>query len=73
MFGGKKADPRKQVRQQQRQLTHVQRDIDRDYTALERQEKQIQNEIQKAAKMGDKQTATVSDRYIYLKMRIKIK
>ena len=73
MFGGKKADPRKQVRQQQRQLTHVQRDIDRDYTALERQEKQIQNEIQKAAKMGDKQTATVSDRYIYSKIRIKIK
>jgi hypothetical protein len=59
MFG-KKPDPKKQVRQQQRQLTHAQRDIDRDLRALERQEQQIQNEIKKAAKTGNKQTLTVS-------------
>jgi len=53
MFG-KKPDPKKQIRQQQRQLTGAQRDIDRDIRGLERQEQQIQNEIKKAAKTADK-------------------
>lgn len=58
MFG-KKTDPKKQIRQQQRQLTSAQREADRDIRALERQEQQIQNEIKKAAKTGDKQTLTI--------------
>eukprot|EP00116_Pleurobrachia_bachei_P017099 sb/3477361/ len=57
MFG--KKDPKKQIRAQQRELTHAQRDIDRDQRALQRQEIQIQNDIKKAAKAGDRQTATI--------------
>jgi len=57
MFG-KKKDPKKQIRQQQRELGSVQRDLERDRRALERQEQQIQNDIKKAAAKGDKATAT---------------
>ena len=59
MFGGRNADPSKQVRQQQRQLTHAQRDLEREHNKLEREEQKIQNEIKKYAKAGDKHTCTI--------------
>ncbi|XP_065057082.1 charged multivesicular body protein 2b-like [Rhopilema esculentum] len=54
----KKPNPKEQVKQQKRQLNKVQREMTRDRGALERQEKQLENEIKKAAKAGNKQLAT---------------
>ncbi|XP_003387816.1 PREDICTED: charged multivesicular body protein 2b-like [Amphimedon queenslandica] len=55
----RKTDPKEQMRQQQKVLKKTGRELERDRGQLERQEKQLEAEIKKAAKRGDKHTATV--------------
>ncbi|XP_013411003.1 charged multivesicular body protein 2b [Lingula anatina] len=55
----KKPTVQEQLRQNDRQIRRTQRDLERDRGQLEKQEKQIEIEIKKAAKRGDKQTATI--------------
>lgn len=58
-FFGKKPNANEQMKQQKRQLNRTQRELTRDRNALDRQEKQLEAEIKKAAKLGNKQAATV--------------
>ena len=53
----KKPTPKEAARAQKRQINRAQRDMQRDYRGLERQEKAIELEIKKAAKAGNKQLA----------------
>jgi charged multivesicular body protein 2B len=46
------------MRSQQRELRKVNRELERDRGGLDRQERQLEAEIKKAAKRGDKQAAT---------------
>lgn len=55
----RRSDPKEQMRKQQRVLSRTQRELERDRGQLDRQEKQLEGEIKRAAKRGDKQTATV--------------
>lgn len=55
----RKADPKAQVKSQQRVLRSANRELDHDRHQLDRQEKQLESEIKKAAKRGDKKTAGV--------------
>ncbi|RUP44117.1 Snf7-domain-containing protein, partial [Jimgerdemannia flammicorona] len=48
-----KPTPREQMRAQQREFRTIQRDLDRDRLQLQRQGKQIELEIKKAAKQGN--------------------
>ena len=48
-----------QVKSQQRVLRSANRELDHDRHQLDRQEKQLESEIKKAAKRGDKKTAGV--------------
>ena len=48
-----------QVRENDKALRKVTRDVERDRRELEREEKKLEAEIKKAAKMGNKQAATV--------------
>lgn len=56
---GKKLSPAEQMRQQNRDLRKTQRDIERDRRGLDKLEKQLELDIKKAAKQGDKQLCTV--------------
>jgi len=56
---GKKLTPAEQMREQQKELRKATRGVERSRTDLERQEKQLELEIKKAAKAGDRATATV--------------
>jgi charged multivesicular body protein 2B len=47
------------MRAQQRELKKTNRELERDRGGLDRQEKQLEAEIKKAAKRGDKQAATI--------------
>lgn len=58
MFG-KKPTTKEVVKQQKRNLNRTGRELDRDMKQLERQEKAIELEIKKAAKLGNKQLATM--------------
>lgn len=55
----RKPDPKEQMRVQQRALRKTNRELERDRSGLERQEKQLEAEIKKAAKRGDRQSAGV--------------
>jgi len=48
-----KPSPKEQLRAQQREFRTIQRDLDRDRLQLQRQEKQIEMDIKKAAKQGN--------------------
>lgn len=48
-----------QLKENDRALRKVTRDVERDRRELEREEKRLEVEIKKAAKMGNKQAATV--------------
>ncbi|XP_002160596.2 charged multivesicular body protein 2b [Hydra vulgaris] len=54
----KKPTPKEVLKQQNREIRKTQREVTRDYSQLERQEKSIEIEIKKAAKQGNKQLAT---------------
>lgn len=58
-FFGKKPTVQEQVRENDKALRKVTRDVERDRRELEREEKKLEAEIKKAAKMGNKQAATV--------------
>ena len=47
------------MRENDKALRKVTRDVERDRRELEREEKKLEAEIKKAAKMGNKQAATV--------------
>ncbi|XP_064613965.1 charged multivesicular body protein 2b-like [Liolophura sinensis] len=55
----KKPTVEQQLRQNDRVMKKTQRDIIRDRGQLEKQEKQLEMEIKKAAKQGNKQAATI--------------
>ena len=48
-----------QLKENEKALRKVNRDVERDRRELEREEKKLEAEIKKAAKMGNKQAATV--------------
>ena len=48
-----------QLKENDKALRKVTRDVERDRRELEREEKKLEAEIKKAAKMGNKQAATV--------------
>ncbi|XP_067945713.1 charged multivesicular body protein 2b-B-like [Watersipora subatra] len=56
---GKEPTVKEQLRNQDRALKKVDRDLARDRNGLERQEKLIEQQIKQAAKRGDKQTCTI--------------
>jgi len=56
---GKKPTVKEQLRENDKALRKVTRDVERDRRELEREEKKLEMEIKKAAKMGNKQAATV--------------
>jgi len=58
LFGRPKT-VKEQLRENDRALKKTERELARDRGALERQEKQLEADIKKAAKRGDRQTATV--------------
>lgn len=52
-------DPKKLVRQQQRDLNRHNRDLERDRTRMDREEAKLKQEIKAAAKRGDTATANI--------------
>jgi len=56
---GKKPTVKEQLKENDRALRKVNRDVDRDRRELEREEKKLEADIKKAAKEGNKQVATV--------------
>lgn len=58
-FFGKKQTPNELMREQNRELRKAQRDVERSRTDLTKQEKQLEMEIKKAAKEGNRQVCTV--------------
>jgi len=58
-FFSKKPTMKEQMRQNDRTVRKTQRDLERERTDLERQEKKLEIEIKKAAKLGNKQAATI--------------
>merc|ERR1711936_1407102 len=56
---GRQPTVKEQLKENDRALRKVTRDVERDRRALEREEKKLEMEIKKAAKMGNKQAATV--------------
>jgi len=58
-FFGKKPTVKEQLKENDKALRKVTRDVERDRRELEREEKKLEAEIKKAAKMGNKQAATV--------------
>ena len=58
-FFSKKPTVKEQLRENDKALRKVTRDVERDRRELEREEKKLEAEIKKAAKMGNKQAATV--------------
>jgi len=58
-FFGKKPTVKEQLKENEKALRKVNRDVERDRRELEREEKKLEAEIKKAAKMGNKQAATV--------------
>lgn len=57
LFG--KKDPKEEMREQNKVLRGAQRGIDRDRTQLDRQKKQLEIQIKKAAKDGNKQACVI--------------
>merc|ERR1712119_56494 len=56
---GRQPTVKEQLKENDRALRKVTRDVERDRRELEREEKKLEMEIKKAAKMGNKQAATV--------------
>jgi charged multivesicular body protein 2B len=56
---GKKPTLKEQVRENERTVNRQARDLDRERLSLQRQEKQIEAEIKKAAKAGNEQAARI--------------
>lgn|ERR1712051_65095 len=56
---GRQPTVKEQLKENDRALRKVTRDVERDRRELEREEKKLEVEIKKAAKMGNKQAATV--------------
>ena len=57
LFG--KKDPKEEMKEQNKVLRGAQRGIDRDRAQLERQKKQLEIQIKKAAKDGNKQACVI--------------
>jgi charged multivesicular body protein 2B len=55
----RKQEPKEAMKAQQRELRKTNRELERDRGGLERQERQLEAEIKKAAKRGDRQAAAV--------------
>merc|ERR1711973_16731 len=55
----KKPTVKEQMKENDKALRKVTRDVERDRRELEREEKKLEAEIKKAAKTGNKQAATV--------------
>eukprot|EP00088_Acartia_fossae_P008776 TRINITY_DN14211_c0_g1_i6.p1 TRINITY_DN14211_c0_g1~~TRINITY_DN14211_c0_g1_i6.p1 ORF type:complete len:230 (+),score=62.87 TRINITY_DN14211_c0_g1_i6:41-691(+) len=56
---GKKPTVKEQLKENDRALRKVNRDVERDRRELEREEKKLEAEIKKAAKTGNKQATTI--------------
>merc|ERR1712198_133955 len=56
---------KEQLKENEKALRKVNRDVERDRRELEREEKKLEAEIKKAAKMGNKQAATVLAKQLF--------
>eukprot|EP00794_Sanderia_malayensis_P000382 gene382-1015_t len=64
----KRPTPQEQMKQQKRVLNRTQRELTRDRAGIEKQEKQLENEIKKAAKAGNRPlAATLAKQLVQLR------